>query len=86
MLFIQITLVSSKGYRPMSTLIPVKSLNDFIQNKQDYQQKAATTICAKRGMTVQDLEKYGYNGIKCRVYDKDRLADQYAQFKGCKSL
>lgn len=84
MLFIQVTLISSKGYRPMSTLITVASVNDFIQNKADYQQKAATAICAKRGMTTKDLEKYGYDGIKCRVYDKERLADRYAKLKGGK--
>lgn len=82
---IQVTLVSRKGYKPMSTLIAVEDVNDFLENKFDYQQKAATRICAQRHMTAHDLTKYGYDGIKCRVYDREKIArenaERYAKIK-----
>lgn len=79
MIQIQITLVSDKGYRPMSTIIDVPNAKTFLDHKHIYQQNAATKICAQRHMTARDLVKYGYNGIKCRVYDKEKIARENAE-------
>ena len=82
---IQVTLVSNKGYRAASTIIEVPSAKDYIENKQHYQMEAVKKICAKRYWSAKDLEKYGYTGIKCRVYDKEKIerenAERYEQIK-----
>ena len=82
---IQVTLVSDKGYRPVSTIIEVSSAKDYIENKTHYQMLAVQRICAKRYWTAKDLVNYGYNGIKCRVYDKEKIerenAERYEQIK-----
>lgn len=82
---IQITLVSDKGYRAVSTIIEVPSISDYIANKQKYQMQAVQAMCAKRYWGAQDLVKYGYTGIKCRVYDKEKIerenAERYEQIK-----
>lgn len=75
---IQVTLVSDKGYRPVSTIIEVASIKDYCDNKQKYQMQAVQAMCAKRYWSAQDLVKYGYTGIKCRVYDKERIAAENA--------
>lgn len=76
---VQITLVSESGYRPLSTLIEVDSWEAYQQNKQAYQQRAVTSILAKRHMTLRDTNKYGYTTIKARVYDKERIARENAE-------
>lgn len=76
---VQITLVSKSGYRPLSTLIEVESWEAYQQNKQAYQQKAVTSILAKRHMTIRDVRRYGYTQIKARVYDKERIARENAE-------
>lgn len=76
---VQITLVSESGYRPLSTLIEVESWEAYQQNKQAYQQRAVTSILAKRHMTLRDANKYGYTTIKARVYDKERIARENAE-------
>lgn len=76
---IQITLVSNKGYKPMSTIIEVPDAATFNLHKQEYQQRAAVKICAQRHMTARDLVNYGYTGIKCREYDKEKIARENAE-------
>lgn len=82
---IQITLVSDKGYRAVSALVDVPSIKDYIENKSQYQMQGVVKICAKRHWTKRDLERYGYTGIKCRVYDKEKVerenAERYEQIK-----
>ena len=75
---IQITLVSDKGYRPVSTLITVDKVSDYTENKNQMQLRAIQQICAKRHWTAKDLIKYGYNGIKARVYVKEKIAAENA--------
>lgn len=76
---IQITLISEAGYKPMSTIIEVPDVPTFNLHRKEYQQKAAVKICAQRHMTARDLVKYGYNGVKCRVYDKEKIARENAE-------
>lgn len=73
MITIQMTIMSDKGYRPLSTLINVESATEYIAHKALYQQEAVLKICANRHMTTADLKKYGYNTIKAREYDKARI-------------
>lgn len=65
---IQISLISNKGYRALSTLIEVESWDEYIANKSKWQQYAIVHICAKRYMTLTHLKQYGYNEIRARVY------------------
>lgn len=82
---IQVTLVSNKGYRAVSTIIEVPSLEAYCANKNHYQMEAVKKICAKRYWGAKELTKYGYTGIKCRVYDKEKIerenAERYEQIK-----
>ena len=82
---IQITLVSDKGYRPVSTLITVDKVSDYVENKKQMQLQAVQKICAKRHWSAKDLAKYGYTCIKARVYDKAKIeaenAARYEQIK-----
>ena len=82
---IQVTLVSDKGYRAVSALVDVPSIRDYIENKSQYQMQGVVKICAKRHWSKTDLTKYGYTGIKCRVYDKEKIerenAERYEKIK-----
>ena len=82
---VQISLMSSKGYRPMSTIIEVKDAHDYNTHKAEYQKEAVYKICAKRHMTAADLKKYGYDKIAQREYDKERIerenAERYERIK-----
>jgi hypothetical protein len=65
---IKISLISDMGYKPISTAIQVKSIADYNENKARYDEQAILRICAiKRGMTIRDLKKYGYNKIKAEI-------------------
>lgn len=82
---VQISLMSDKGYRPMSTIIEVKDAHDYNTHKTEYQKKAVFLICARRHMTVADLKKYGYTQIAQREYDKAKIdrenAERYERIK-----
>lgn len=82
---IQITLKSDKGYKPVSTLIEVESLEDYKANKASYQKKAIVQICAKRHWTSADRLYYGYKTLMQRVYDKEKIerenAERYERIK-----
>lgn len=75
---IQITLISNKGYRPISTLIDVEKVTDYVLNEKKYQDKAITKMLAQRRWTRADLTKYGYTTMKHRVYDKERIEEENA--------
>lgn len=85
MIEIQVTLCSSMGYRAMSVVIRVPSVEEWNTNKAKYKRHAVESILAKRHMTMQDLQKYGYDTIKTRQYDKEKIerekAERYEQIK-----
>lgn len=63
MTFAYIKVISDKGYKEAGyrlTLTP----QEYIQNKEYYQQYAITKLCILRGWTAQDLRRYGYNKIR----------------------
>ena len=85
MVEIQISLFSSKGYKPMSTIIKVENPAEYNANKDKYKNLAVLKICQQRGMTSYDLKKYGYDEIRVRKYDKEKIdqenAERYEQIK-----
>lgn len=65
---IKISLISDMGYKPISTAIKVDSIAEYNANTKKYHEQAILKICAiKRGMTLRDLKKYGYNKIKAEI-------------------
>ena len=67
---LQITLFDKEGkYKPISTLIQVKSVKYYKEHKSEINQQAIKKICQKRNWTGQDLIKYGYTTLKVRNYD-----------------
>ena len=85
MIELQVTLYSDKGRRPLSTLVKVDSMQEYNANKTKIQLQAVQAICAKRYMTGADLRKYGYTGIRVRVYDREKIKQEntarYEQIK-----
>ena len=85
MIQLQVTLISDKGYRPISALVDAPNIQTVVENKKKYQEQGIIKICAKRSLRSYDLAKYGYNQIKMRVYDKEKIerekAERYEQIK-----
>lgn len=83
---LQVTMISNKGYRPVSAIVDVPSVNDFKTNPLKYRNDGVVKICAKRGWSWQRVQEYGYDSeIKMRVYDKEKIerekAERYEQIK-----
>lgn len=76
---IQFTLKSTKGYKPISTLVEVTDLVDYLKNKEAYKKKAIVRMCAQRHWGLDALDKYGYTELLKRVYDKERIARENAE-------
>ena len=83
---LQVTLMSNKGYKPVSTLVDVPSVAELKADPKKYRDYGILRICAKRNWTIADVKKYGYDSeIKVRVYDKEKIerenAERYEQIK-----
>lgn len=83
---LQVTMISDKGYKPVSTLVNVPSVKEFKANPQKYRNEGIARICAKRSWRLSDVKAYGYDSeIKMRVYDKEKIerekAERYEQIK-----
>jgi hypothetical protein len=72
MITVKISLESMRGRRPLSTLVQVKSWEEYQEHKATYKDKAIAKICYDRKMTIRDLVKYGYNTIKAEVYNNEK--------------
>ena len=73
---VQVTVFSSKGYKPVSTLVEVPT-KEWLKNKGvEYKPKALGKICQKRLWTKADLYKYGYTKLKMRVYDQEKIKEE----------
>lgn len=79
MIQMQISLFSNKGYKPLSTIVNVESVEEWQKNKEKIRNQAVVSICTKRRMTKADLQKYGYCEIRTRVYDKEKIARENAE-------
>lgn len=74
MLKMQITLFDTENkYRPISTLIEVKNIEDYNNNKKEYQKRAVQKIAAKRYLSIAELKKQGYTQLKARAYTTEQL-------------
>ena len=74
MIKMQVTLFDKNNkYRPISTLIEVNSIEEYNNNKKEYQQKAVQKIAAKRYLTISELKKQGYASLKVREYTSERI-------------
>lgn len=67
---LQITFFDNKGqYKPVSTIVEVKDIEDYKNNKSKYQTKAILNICHNRYITPTEFKKQGYTQVKVREYD-----------------
>jgi hypothetical protein len=74
MVKMQITLFDKENkYRPISTLIEVSSIEEYNNNKQEYNKKAIQKIAAKRYLSISELKKQGYTSFKVREYTAERI-------------
>jgi hypothetical protein len=85
----QVTLYSNNGYKPVSAIIKLDSVN--IKNigleaySKDIKTKGIQKICNKRYWTQRELKQYGYTKVKIREYDKEKIkaenAEKYERIK-----
>ena len=73
---IQITLTSDQGYKPLSTVIQVPSVENYKANKSKFKKEALINICGHRRVDATWLRQYGYIHFKARVYDPVKIAKQ----------
>ena len=66
---LQFTLFDVTGkYKPISTLVKVKSIKEFRENEQEIKRKAIQQICNQRRLTGKELARLGYKKLKVRNY------------------
>jgi hypothetical protein len=83
---LQVTMMSNKGFKPVSTLVNVPSVAEFKANPKKYRDEGILRICSKRKWRWSDVKQYGYDSeIKMRVYNKEKIeqekAERYEQIK-----
>ena len=80
---LQVTLFQKEGkYKPMSTVLEVKSMEYYKTHKKEVQRKALENIGHQRYLTVQEIIQRGYTQVKVREYDIDKIqAQQELQHK-----
>ena len=71
-MLIQVTLISRKGYKPLSTIVNLPKAMDYEQAKQEAKSKGIEKICIQRSMTIQSLRKYEYFGMKMRQVEEEK--------------
>lgn len=74
----QITLISGKGFKPVSTIVKNRqtSNEDLTLDKEIKKilvKKGIQNICAKRMWGSAELKKYDYTHSKIREYDKKKI-------------
>ncbi len=79
MVKIQITLTSTMGYKPMSTIVEITEKKEYLFKRKEIHNKAIVKICAQRHMTLADLRRFGYTEIKAREYDAEAIAKENAE-------
>ena len=87
----QVTLISNKGYKPVSTVVMYEQadagadLTSDKEIKKIIQNKGIVAMCNKRRWNTRDLKVYGYTKVKCRVYEKaKREAENKARYEKIK--
>ena len=79
MIKLQITLTSTEGYKPMSTIVEIADKKEYLYKRKEIHNKAIVKICAQRHMTLKDLTYYGYTKVKAREYDAEAIAKENAE-------
>ena len=67
MIYANFILLSDKGRKPLTRRVLITDINEFIANRQAIQEGAILRLCKSRGMTIRDLQTYGYNKIKFEI-------------------
>ena len=66
---LQFTLFDINGrYKPISTLVKVKSIKWFKEHQEEVKTKAIQQICNQRRLSGKELAKLGYTRLKVRNY------------------
>lgn len=74
---LQVTLFATNGkYRPISTVIRVENLKDYVNNKAKYQKKAIENICHNRKTDWNTLKRQSYTTVKVREYNIEKINQQ----------
>lgn len=68
MIRIQVTLISDKGYKPISCLVKVENKEYFNTHKKEIQVSGVQKICNKKLWDKSYLIQYGYTKSKMRIY------------------
>lgn len=68
---IQVTMMSNKGYKPVSCLIEIENKEYFLTHKKEIQEKGIIKICQKQYWQAFHIKQYGYTKVKMREYNKD---------------
>lgn len=71
MIQLQCTLFSNQGYKPMSTVVSVESVQYYNEHAQEVKTQAIQKICIQRHMNKYHLIEYGYTKIKVRRYEPE---------------
>lgn len=79
MVTLQITLQSTMGYKAMSTTIDIIDKKEYLYYRNAIQNKAKVKICAQRGMTLDDLKRFGYTIVRTREYNPEEIAREKAE-------
>lgn len=79
MVTLQITLQSTMGYKAMSTTIDIIDRKEYLYYRNAIQNKAKVKICAQRGMTLDDLKRFGYTIVRTREYNPEEIAREKAE-------
>ena len=84
---LQYTLFCTNGkYRPISTVIEVKSMADYRKHKIDYNKKAILNILHNKKMTFYNLKQYQYNNYKIREYKTEEEKEKEKNINLIKSI
>lgn len=83
---LQFTLFCTTGqYKPVSTVLEVKNLEEYKAKASEYKEKAIRKIAQQRRWNNSDLTRYHYTSLKVRVYDVEKIAranaERYAKIK-----
>lgn len=66
---VQVTLFDKSGkYRPISTLIKIKNIEEFENERERIKADGIKKILIKRGWGRRELMKYNYLTCKMRIY------------------
>ena len=76
----QVTIKSTTGkYKPVSAIVEVPNLMEFVLNKKEYQNRGILKICQKRFWTATDLKRYGYTRVTTREYNPEEIVIENAK-------